>query len=121
MFIVANWGIKGQEALIDRFKKRTGEPWLSQDSASHYGHVWILKEAMEKAGSADRVKVAEEIRKMDLTAGPAASAFAGGVKFQPNGRRDRAVPLIVQWQQGVPVTVFPESAAVATVIWPKKQ
>ena len=119
MFIVANWAIKGQEDLVARFKKRTGEPWLSQDSASHYGHVWILKEALERAGKADRVAVAEQIRKMDLTTGPAASAYAGGVKFQPNGRRDRAVVLVVQWQNGVPVTVYPPEAAVADPIWPK--
>lgn len=120
MFIVANWAIKGQEDLINRFKQRTGEPWLTQDSASHYGHVWILKEALERAEAADRVKVAEAIRTMDLTSGPAASAFAGGVKFQPNGRRDRAVVLVAQWQNGVPVTIYPREAAVAEPIWPKR-
>ena len=120
MFIVANWAIKGQEDLVERFRKRTGEPWLSQDSASHYGHVWILKEALERAGKADRVAVAEQIRKMDITSGPAASAFAGGVKFQPNGRRDRAVVLIAQWQNGVPVTVYPPEVAVAKPIWPTR-
>jgi branched-chain amino acid transport system substrate-binding protein len=119
MTIVANWAIKGQEDLVKRFMERTGEPWLSQDSASHYGHVWILKEALEMAAAADRVKVGEAIRRMDLTSGPAASAFAGGVKFQPNGRRDRAVVLVVQWQNGVPVTVYPPEAAVATPIWSK--
>ncbi|MBI3992146.1 MAG: ABC transporter substrate-binding protein [Candidatus Lambdaproteobacteria bacterium] len=119
MFIVANWGVKGQEDLIERFKKRTGEPWLSQDSATDYGQTWILKEALERAGKADRVAVAEEIRKMDLTSGAAASAFAGGVKFLPNGRRDRAVVLIVQWQNGAPVTVYPPEVAVAKPIWPK--
>ena len=121
MFIVANWGIKGQEQLIDRFKKRTGEPWFTQDSASGYGEVWILKEGMEKAKSADRVKVAEAIHQLDLSSGQAASAFAGGVKFEPNGRRARAVVLVVQWQNGVPITVFPPSVAVAKPIWPKAQ
>jgi branched-chain amino acid transport system substrate-binding protein len=121
MFIVAAWAIKGQEDLVARFKKRTGEPWLTQDSVTDYGHVWIFKEALERAGAADRIKVAEEIRKMDLTSGPAAGAFAGGVKFQPNGRRDRAVVLVVQWQNGVPVTVYPAAAAVAKPIWPKGQ
>ncbi len=121
MFIVANWGIKGQEQLIDRFKKRTGEPWFTQDSACGYGQVWILKEAMEKAKSADREKVAEAIRGLDLRSGPAASAFAGGVKFEPNGRRARAVVLVVQWQNGIPVTVYPPEVAVAKPIWPKSR
>ena len=120
MFICANWGMKGQEDLISRFKKRTGEPWLNQDSASHYGHVWILKEALERAGKADRVKVAEEIRKMHLTKGPAATAFSGGVKFEPNGRRAGASVLVVQWQNGVPVTVYPPESAQAAPFWPKR-
>src|SRR5882672_5905479 len=57
MTVVANWGAKGQEAIIDQFKKRTGEPWMTQDSLSTYGDLWILKEALEKAGVADRRKV----------------------------------------------------------------
>ncbi len=121
MFIVANWAIKGQEGLVERYKKRTGEPWLGQDSASNYGQVWILKEAMERAKSADREKVAEAIRQLDLTTGPAASAFAGGVKFEPNGRRARAVVLVVQWQNGVPVTVYPPQVAMAKPLWPKPE
>lgn len=120
MFICANWGSKGQEQLIANFKKRTGEPWLNQDSASHYGHVWILKEALERAGKADREAVNAEIHKMDLTSGPAATAFAGHVKFLPNGRRANAEVLVVQWQNGVPVTVYPPAAAQAKPYWPGK-
>ena len=33
IFIVANWGLKGQEQIIDAFKKRTGEPWMTQDAS----------------------------------------------------------------------------------------
>jgi len=119
MFICANWGFKGQEQLIERFKKRTGEPWLTQDSASTYGHVWILKEAMESAKSTSREKVADAIRNMNTKTGPAASVFAGGISFEPNGRRKNAAVLIVQWQNGVPVTVYPPEVAVAKPIWPR--
>jgi branched-chain amino acid transport system substrate-binding protein len=121
LFVCGNWGFKGQEKLIDRFKQRTGEPWLTQSSASSYGHVWILKEALEAAKSADRERVAEAIRKMDTITGPAAAVFAGGVSFEPNGRRKNATVLIVQWQNGVPVTVFPPEVAMAQPIWPKGQ
>ena len=121
MFICANWGLKGQEALIERFKKRTGELWFTQDSASSYGHAWILKEAMEKAKSADREKVNQAIHELNLTSGPAASVFAGGVKFEPNGRRSGAVTLVVQWQNGVPVTVYPPEVALAKPVWSKGQ
>lgn len=121
MFICGNWSFNGQEQLIERYKKRTGEPWLGQDSASSYGHVWILKEALEAAKSTDHDKVADAVRKLNLTSGPAAAVFAGGVSFEPNGRRKNATVLIVQWQNGMPVTVFPPEVAMAKPEWPKGQ
>ena len=119
MFIVANWGVKGQEAIIANFKKRTGEPWITQDSMTAYGDMWILKEALERAAAADSKKVAAEIRKLDLKEGQAALAFPGGVKFEANGRRAGANLIIAQWQKGEAVTVFPAELALAPVNWPK--
>ena len=60
MFIVADWGMKGHEPIIEGFKKRTGEPWMTQDAITGYGDMWILKEALESAKSADKVKVAND-------------------------------------------------------------
>lgn len=118
---VANWALKGQEKLIDRFKKRTGEPWMTQDSMCDYGHIWIIKEALEKVGVADREKVAAAVRAMDTHEG-AAQYFAGGhLKFEPNGRRVDAPLVIVQWQKGEPVTVYPQESAQAKPIWVGKK
>ncbi|HWI29454.1 MAG TPA: ABC transporter substrate-binding protein [Stellaceae bacterium] len=114
---LANWSTKDQSDLIARYKKRTGEPWLGQDSLCAYGHFWILKDAIEKAGSADRRKVAEAIHAMDTSDG-AAKFFAGGhIKFDAAGRRIDAPLVIVQWQKGVPVTVYPTGQAQAKPIW----
>src|SRR6516165_9504192 len=120
LITVANWSNEGQRQLIDEFKKRTGEPWLTQDSLSAYGHVWILKEAVEKAGVADRKKVAEAIRAMDTSEG-AARYFAGNhIKFDDKGRRVDAPLVIFQWQQGVPVTVYPRGPGTAQPRWALK-
>jgi branched-chain amino acid transport system substrate-binding protein len=59
LFSVADWPMRGQEEFIERFKKHTGEPWLTQDSLTAYGDMWIFKEALEHAGAADKLKVAE--------------------------------------------------------------
>jgi len=32
LVLVANWSNNGQEELIEEFKKRTGEPWLTRDN-----------------------------------------------------------------------------------------
>jgi branched-chain amino acid transport system substrate-binding protein len=119
IFIVANWGLKGQEQIIDAFKKRTGEPWMTQDALCGYGHVWIFKDALEKVGKADKVQVGEAMHSMDFDSGPTAMAFPGKVKFDAAGHRIGAPLVIVQWQNGVPVTVYPIDRATAKAKWPK--
>ena len=117
---VANWSNDGQRDLIERFKKRTGEPWLTQDSLCAYGHIWILKEAVEKAGVADKRKVAEAIRAMDTGEG-SAKFFAGNhIKFDDKGRRVAAPLVIFQWQKGVPVTVYPQGPGTMKAKWAMK-
>jgi branched-chain amino acid transport system substrate-binding protein len=122
MGAIANWGGKGHEKLIASFKTKNKEPWMPQDSISTYGDMWIFKDAIEKAGSADPKKVAAAIRAMNETAG-AARYFpgAGGkLAFEPNGRRAGAELVIVQWQGGEPKAIFPASLASAKAIWPKR-
>jgi len=119
LFSVANWPLKGQEEFLETFKKRTGEPFATQDALCGYGHTWILKEGLEAAGAADKLKVAEAIRNMNLTEGPAARSFPGPIKFDEKGRRQNVPMVFAQWQKGVPLTVLPEDRALAKVFWPK--
>ena len=119
MVVIANWPGKGQESMVESFKKKFNEPWMTQDSISSYGDMWILKDAMEKAKSADRVKVADAIRAMDTTEG-AAKYFPGGrIKFDEKGRRVGAETVILQWRNGEPKPVHPASLATTTPLWPK--
>ena len=118
MSVVANWSMRGQEALIDEFKQRSGEPWMTQNPICTYGDIWILATALEAAGRADRNAVADAIRAMDITDGPAAFFPGGRIRFDEQGHRIDAELLVVQWQNGEPRTVYPPSAAVAEPIWP---
>lgn len=120
MVVIANWPGKSQAALVEAFKKRTGEPWMTQDSISTYGDMWIFKEALEKAGVADRKKVAEAIRKMDTTTGPANYFPGGRLRFDEKGRRVDADIVLLQWQNGVPVPVYPADIATSKLVWAKK-
>jgi branched-chain amino acid transport system substrate-binding protein len=120
MTIVANWSIKGQDTIVKEYTQKTGELWPTQETMSVAGAMLIFKEALEKAGAADRRKVAAAIRAMDTTVGPAKYFPGGRVKFDDNGRRVDADVVVVQWQNGVPVTVYPTDAAVAKPIWPKR-
>lgn len=120
MTVVANWGSKGHEALMAELKSRYNEPWMTQNAISTYGDMWIIKEALEKAGKADREAVAQALRAMDMTGGPTAYFPGGRMKFDEKGRRVGAGLTIVQWQKGTPVTVYPSDLALSEPFWPKK-
>ena len=120
MFTVANWAAKGHEELTERFTKATGEPWLTQDSLSTYGDLWVFKAAAEKAGSVDRQKVAQALRDLDIEGGIAKYYAGGKLAFDEKGRRVGAGLYAVQWQGGKPVTVFPPESALAAPIWGAK-
>lgn len=116
MSAVANWGAKGQEGLIERMKVEYKEPWMTQNAISTYGDMWVIKAALEKAGKADRESVAQAMRTLDEGKSP---YFPGGeLKFDEAGHRVGASLTVIQWQDGVPVTVFPEDLALAKPIWP---
>ena len=92
---------------------------MTQNAISTYGDMWIMKAALEKAGKADREAVAEALRTLD--GGPSPYFPGGELKFDEKGRRVDAGLTIIQWQYGVPVTVFPPELAVAEPIWPKAE
>jgi branched-chain amino acid transport system substrate-binding protein len=116
---LANWPGKNQAELAKRFIERTKEPWFGHDSIFAYVHVMILKEALERAGVAERHKVAEEIRKLDMTDGPALFFPDGRLKYDEKGRRVGAKLCLVQWQKGKPTPVYPSSIAASDALWPK--
>jgi branched-chain amino acid transport system substrate-binding protein len=118
MTVVANWGFKGHEKLIADVKQRYNEPWATQNVISTYGDIWLMAAALEKAGKADKEAVAQALRTMD--GGPAKYYPGGQLKFDEKGRRVGAGVTIVQWQNGVPVTVFPKEIAMAEPFWPKR-
>lgn len=120
MSVVANWTTAAQKDMVEDFKKKTGEPWATQHFMTTYGDMFIFRAALEAAGKADRESVAQALRKMDLTSGPAAYFPGGRVKFDERGRREGATLLIVQWQNGVPLTVYPAKEALAAPAWPKQ-
>jgi branched-chain amino acid transport system substrate-binding protein len=117
MFVATNWEQTGTMEVAKRFREKTGEPWMSQDAVMNYGHVWILKEAIEQAGSAERHKVNDVLHAMDMTAGPALLFPGKRIKFEANGRLAGAPIVMVQWQEGVPKSVYPQDIALAKPLW----
>ena len=115
--INSNWPGRKHQDLVARFKVRTGRPWMTSQGIDGYGQIQIYREALEKAGVADRRRVADQIRRMDTSTG-AADYFTGPLKWDERGRRIGAGLVIAQWQGGQPVPVYPASLATHKPIWP---
>jgi len=121
MSTVAAHPLKGQDALVKRFKDRTGEPFMVQDALMTYAHVWIIKEAAELARSSDPKAIRAAAAKLDLRSGPAASTLVPGrIRYDERGRRLDAAPIIVQWQGGEPFTIGPAEFATRKPVWPAR-
>ena len=58
---------------------------MTQNVISTYGDMWLMKAALEKAGKADRLAVAQAFRTMD--GGPSKHYPGGQLKFDEKGRR----------------------------------
>lgn len=114
---MGNWPGKGIEDIAKRFVERTKEPWMGQDSVCAYGHVMILKTALETTGEANREKVNAAIHAMNMTTGPALFFAGDRLQFTKAGRRVDAKMVMIQWQGGKPVTVFPADVAVTEAEW----
>jgi len=95
--------------------------YVAQASASympdHAGVSWVsvnlIAQAMETSASCDPKKIADALHALDATSGAAAAMPGGEVSFTPEGTNPHAVPVVVQWQSGVPKTIYPSEYASA--------
>jgi branched-chain amino acid transport system substrate-binding protein len=115
---IGSWGSKGHEEIIAELKAKYKEPWADQNVISTYADFIVMRDALEKAGKADREAVATALHTMD--GGPSKYYPGGEIKFDEKGRRVNAGLAVIQWQNGVPVTIYPDDLAVAKPIWSKK-
>jgi branched-chain amino acid transport system substrate-binding protein len=118
MGAVGSWGSKGHESLMAELKQKYNEPWMTQNAISTYADMIVIKEALESAGKADRKAVGDALHNIDL--GPSKYYPGGRIKFDQAGIRVDAGLTIIQWQDGVPKTVFPPELALSDAIWPKR-
>ena len=117
--LAANWESVKKKELAADLAKRANEPWMTQDTLSTYGSVWVIKDAIERAASTDKDKVMEAILATNTTTGPADYFCGGSLRFDNTGRRLDAPVALFQWQGGKPITVYPEADAYAPIKWPK--
>ena len=105
-------------------KEYSDEPWVGQELGFAWTMIPIMAEILERAGSRNRQTIWETAHKLDIHGVMATGALAGqGIAFDEKGRIAKKYQnlLVIQWQDGVPVTVYPRELALAKPIWPKKK
>lgn len=110
---------------LDQCKKEySDEPWVGQDLGYGWTMVPVMAQVLEKAGSLNKEAIRKAAHQIDLHNVMATRAFAKqGVTFDKNGRIAKKYQglIIAQWQNGVPVVVYPYNLAVAKPVWSGKK
>ncbi len=108
-----------RKEVTQRYKKRLGT-FMPEQAGEHYAMVWLLKEAIERAGSADPEKVRAALATQEFGSSMDGMMQPGKIKFDKTGWNLYTFPTMIQWQNDTVRTVFPEEVATAKVIWPVK-
>lgn len=106
--------------FYNAYAKRWGVEPEGLGTSSSYMAVYVLKGAIERAGSLDSDKVVTELEKTDVM------GVYGRLRFDPKSHqvipaddpKDGAVGSILQWQNGNRVVVYPKSIAVGSIQLP---
>jgi branched-chain amino acid transport system substrate-binding protein len=88
--------------------------------SSSYMAAYVLKDAIERAGTLDSDKIVEALEQTDLM------GVYGRIRFDPKNHQvipaldpeEGAVGSILQWQDGKRVVVYPESIATGEILLP---
>jgi len=106
-----------RQEVTQRYKERLGT-FMPEQAGEHYAMVWLLKEAIERAGSADPENVRAALATQEFGHSMDGMMQPGKIKFDKSGWNFHTFPTMIQWQNNTVRTVFPEEVATAEVIWP---
>jgi len=125
MFVQEDYDIGGPRRL-DSLAKLAEEAierdgWFNGYVAQGYAATYVVKEVLEKAGSADKEAIRKALTEIEITEGPALATGYQKIKFDENGQNTFAHGTISQNLQGTRPDLDPGVAGRgAFVIWPKE-
>jgi len=97
---VPSLNFAGIKELNEKVRAATGED-ANYAIGPGVASIQVIAAAIEKAGTLNRESVKRAIAATDMM------TVTGPVKFQPNGKRVFAVPVVTQWQNGKTELVWP--------------
>ncbi|MEA4925276.1 MAG: ABC transporter substrate-binding protein [Syntrophomonadaceae bacterium] len=110
------------QEINNKFKEKYGYA-MNAEAVKAYVGMYVIKDALERAGSTDPEKLREAFATTDLQSGPA-QMYAAQTKFDETGQMINAPIVICQYQKVngkmERVTVYPEQEARvgSKIVWP---
>ena len=104
----------GIEEFVAAYEARYDQPPRSGHSLANYMGAMVILEALDNAEGMEADAIRAAMQTVDVAAGTTPTGW--GVAFDENGQNTRAVPFLMQWQDGNLVTVFPSEAAVSDMV-----
>lgn len=106
--------------FVNAYKKKYGMEPEGYGTSSSYMAVYVLKDAIERAGTINSDQVADALKKTDLM------GVYGRIRFDPKTNqiipsldpKEGAVGTVFQWQAGKRVVVFPPKIATGKILLP---
>lgn len=113
-----NADVPGMEELAAKYEAATGAE-LDGFGAIAIQVVHIIRAALEEAGSADPKALRDTLAALEISSGSEDLIMPWThINFAENGQNEGARNIVVQWQDGKRVTVFPTDVASAEVMAP---
>lgn len=120
---------QGQEDLVRSYIESSEQPFMQEEGMLGYGHVYLVKEAVERSGSTDSQDVRDTLSEMTVTKGNAVKAWPiDQISFKSNGMLKGAPTILAQWQDTEntdyvetdisPFSVAPPDLAQRNILWP---
>jgi branched-chain amino acid transport system substrate-binding protein len=97
--------------VLEAFKAKFDQP-LTLNSALAYQGILVLRAVLEKAGSTDHDALAKAFREIKLTGSEVITA-SDFIQFDADGRNTGRNTVLTQFDDGKPVTVWPDAKAAA--------
>lgn len=98
------------------YQEKYGE-FMPQEAHDNAAAVYVFAEALEQNPTTDQEELATAIREGTFSAGAAGSMPGGKVDFDETGKNTHAKPLMVQWQEGNLVGVWPPDVTENKPVW----
>ncbi|HEX8969016.1 MAG TPA: ABC transporter substrate-binding protein [Chloroflexota bacterium] len=111
-----NWDLNqpGIDKIAKAYNDRNKVPFMPQESGESYIAAWLVHHAAEMARSADPKQLNQALTGLKLASGDAIADLWPGrtISFDSTGVNN-TVPLAVQYQNGLPRTVWPKNVQVS--------